>query len=254
MRGWIKVWPRRLADSERVNKLKVPKRWWYIMLIGAAYNDILPGVLLDSHGEPLSMRTLAHEFRTQRQQVQGAVDACLEVDLMREFTLGETKVLAIRKYAEMQADYKKRGFNLDDIRAQLNITFYAELRKSHVSLNRDSIETHPHEIDDLLLYLGYTCKSQKLESQTPAVLPVAKSSGDKRPEIREKRKEERNVPQPSAENSPSFSIKKVKKEPRLPTALETESPEELRRRFEKTMTLEDWAKFNASKLGKDDGG
>ncbi len=160
MKGWIKFHTSVLVNSERVDKLHPAQRWWYVCFIGAAYNKVLPGLLVDDSEGPLSYRSLAFDLRTQHQQIESAVSACVDADLMQWFELGETKVLAIRKYAEFQGNRKKKPPDADDLRQRLWMTFYEKSRESlpppgGPDESHPVDESHPPEIDNLLRYLGY---------------------------------------------------------------------------------------------------
>ena len=171
-KGWIKFHTSVLANSERVDKLHPAQRWWYVCFIGAAYNKVLPGLLVDDSGGPLSYRSLAFDLRTQHQQIEGAVSACVDADLMQWFKLGQTSVLAIRKYAEFQGNRKKPNADQDDLRRCLWMTFYENQRESHPPTggpdeSHPLDESHPPEIDGLLQYLGYLDDSSRSENAIP---------------------------------------------------------------------------------------
>ena len=197
MKGWIKVWPRILADSEKVSQLHPAQRYWYIMLIGAAYNDFLPGLLVDDKGKPLSLRTLAHDFRTQHQQIERSISACVEADLIRRYDLDGMEVLAVGKYATHQADYKKRGTDLDTVvdaflsKSGCDMAASASSRKKKASTAPD--EKHPEKLQETLAemldFIGYRRMKNIQKSTDNSEITVEKDVG--RPEARGQRKEAR---------------------------------------------------------------
>lgn len=189
MRGWIKIFPRALADSEKLNALHPSQRYWFIMLLGVAYNEVCPGLLIDDEGTPLSHRTMAHDLRTDKQQIGRAIRRCIEEDLMREFDLG-VPVVGIRKYATFQADYRKRGFDLDEIRGRLWTTYD---KKSGTFSNKSPTlpgESPPPEYDEMLDYIGYERVKVPHPSTTNSENECSIASGGKRIEDRGKRIED----------------------------------------------------------------
>jgi len=254
VKGWIKIFPRVLADSEKVNKLHPAQRYWYIMLIGAAYNEVLPGLLVDDIGRPLSYRSLAHDFRTKHQQVESVIARCLEVGLLRRVKLGETDVTAIRRYADFQAPKDKRGIDLDEKTALLWRVYYTNAATFAPKSSTCPAESHPpesiQEIAELLDFMGYTW----LKVIHPKEENNEKQDKQEAREDRGQRIEAGGFEAQRGEDAGRGETPPSAKPPE-PSSQEgnggkPKDPEQLKREFEATMTPKELEESRKSRRGK----